>query len=229
LETKDYNWNKGKSSGVIRKEEGWRRWQCSIESKIDNLGGLGMGKGMIYARVYRGEGIACVGKTTINATLKKLKMVRDSYLEGINVQVLERQTGLTEKEIKSFVGNYKREMERINKYRKHCLKDSEVPDVYILNELRSNEIKVVRRLFDGEVMGNITRDMGIPYRESVCQKFKAEMREKGYIIHDIQQHYRIAKDINLGVQIDEMVEKYRMFVNERDVLRYLDLHQLLYY
>lgn|SRR5699024_2731516 len=187
-----------------------------------------MRKGSIYARVYREEGISCVGRVAIKATFKKLRMVRVGYLAGINASVLERQVGLTEREIEYFVNNYRQEMKRVYKLRERCLKDSEVADKDIVKELYKNEIEIVRRLFDGEGMGSITKELGVPSREKVNRTFKKEMRKKGYIIHDIQKHHNIAEDVSLGATIEDMLDKYRMFVNERDVLRYLDLHQLLY-
>ena len=182
----------------------------------------------IYTKVYR-QNFDYLTETEIEATIRKLDLIKRSYLGGVSIEVLKRQIGLEEQEIKNIVFNYREEVERIKQYKKYCLKGEDISSTYITEMLYKNQREIVRRLLDGEPMKEICDRIGIYTRNKEVRSFIKHMKRKGYFLGKEKTNYMVMQDINQGLTEEEILEKYpRDFVDIHAVSRYIEIHLDLY-
>src|SRR5699024_8956832 len=171
----------------------------------------------LYSDVYHGT-FKTLAETELKSTLIKFKEIYIGYIAGIKVNVLERQVGMEEEDVKSLVENFEEEIRRIKQYKRKCVKDNVLKDEDILKRLEENERIFTIRYLDGELPKSICEDLGIIYRGRIIRKFLKSLYEKGYGVKDIQLHFRIFRDIERGLEVREIVQRHQeKITNEREM------------
>lgn len=187
-----------------------------------------MEKNIYFIELYRGETSPNkYNELEIENTIERIDLTVKSYLGGVSLNVLMRQTGLTEEEIKEMPYKQAAITNKLNKYKKKCKNKKQITDEEIYLRLMHNKDYVVQRLIDGDLMQEIGLSLGIPVRGNVIKKFRRELQNQGYLVHDISLFNRLMHDLTKNLSLIEIVQKYhRIFHSEQDVVRCLRKHNI---
>jgi|SRR5690625_1171849 len=178
-----------------------------------------------FIGLYRDEiDIKNCNRMEVEQAIEKTDLLRRSYTAGIGINVLGRQSGLTEDEIKNISQNADKVISRLERKKKISRKRESIKEEEVYLRLLENKEYVIKRLLDGDERREIVESLGIPHRGNAFLKFTRDMRTQGYLIHDLPKFNKIMIDVDSGKPLSLIVDKYRNFKSEKDVIRFLDIH-----
>src|SRR5690625_2759711 len=148
-----------------------------------------------FKGLYRDEiDIKNCNRMEVEQAIEKTDLLRRSYTAGIGINVLGRQSGLTEDEIKNISQHADKVISRREKKKKIRGKRESIKEEELYLRLLENKEYVIKRLLDGDERREIVESLGMPHRGNAFLKFTRDMRTQGYLIHDLPKFNKIMID-----------------------------------